>query len=472
MKLKYLFVPAKKNNFTPVLLSRRALLVYAVVVLFFNFILVQFRPTLQSASITQDSLLQMHNYERAKNGLNTLRINQKLNESATEKAIAMLQTNCWSHYCPNGQSPWEFFDDAGYLYFHAGENLAEGFSTTESVINAWMNSPTHRANMLNDNFTEVGFGFANGSFQGNPNNTIIVVHFGKPLDENLVLAASTSDLDAEAQVEITNPENGSSVNANDVLIEGTVIPSDSTVVLEVDGKRAGRVNAAGENYTFRTRLEDGLYGLQTKSLQLNSEDILEESEIVSVEVDTVPPEYFENTLRVDETESEYNILMQLSDDVQQLETNVPNTVLSSRETGYWKGALPKSRVENVAEITFTATDEASNEFTFLITLEQIQSAAAIEDEISGEEVHKIFSSSIFTSFFERLADSNIRSLFAIGFTVYLLILFGIDFYILKKTDMIERINRKPHIYASIFGILLILLNLGGAAGNILTGFTT
>jgi uncharacterized protein YkwD len=127
-------------------------------------------------------LLSGTNTQRNNNGQASLTINSKLNASAQAKANDMVARNYWSHNTPDGQEPWVFMDAAGYVYTKAGENLAYGFSTSSATIIGWMNSPSHRANLLDSSFTEVGFGFANGAdFVGTGNETIVVAHYGKPV---------------------------------------------------------------------------------------------------------------------------------------------------------------------------------------------------------------------------------------------------------------------------------------------------
>jgi hypothetical protein len=86
----------------------------------------------------------------------------------------------FSHTSPEGLSPWHWFDTVGYKFMYAGENLAINFSESTDVEQAWMNSPGHRANILNERFTEIGIATAQGTYQGQP--TIFVAQmFGKPL---------------------------------------------------------------------------------------------------------------------------------------------------------------------------------------------------------------------------------------------------------------------------------------------------
>lgn len=133
-----------------------------------------------ATNMSISDLLSAANSSRAANGLSPLQLNTQLNNSAQSKAQHMLTYDYWAHTAPNGTEPWYFFNQAGYNYTRAGENLAYGFNTGYEVNTGWMNSPTHRDNILGD-FTEVGFGIASGAgFQGGE-NTVVVAHYGKPV---------------------------------------------------------------------------------------------------------------------------------------------------------------------------------------------------------------------------------------------------------------------------------------------------
>lgn len=132
-----------------------------------------------ATSISRDSLLSATNGARIDTGHSSLRMNEKLNASAQAKAEAMVKENYWSHESPRGEQPWLFFEQQGYSYEKAGENLAYGFDNSDAAVAAWMNSPSHRDNLLGS-YDEVGFGIANGShYQGGP-YTIVVAHYGTP----------------------------------------------------------------------------------------------------------------------------------------------------------------------------------------------------------------------------------------------------------------------------------------------------
>ena len=132
-----------------------------------------------ATSMSRSDLLAAANQSRAAQGLAPLSLNSQLNSSAQMKAQHMVDGNYWAHVSPDGVQPWYFFEAAGYSYLAAGENLAYGFATSFETNTGWMNSPSHRANILGS-YKEVGFGFVNSSnFQGNE-NTVVVAHYATP----------------------------------------------------------------------------------------------------------------------------------------------------------------------------------------------------------------------------------------------------------------------------------------------------
>ncbi len=134
-----------------------------------------------STEMSAGGLLSATNSNRAANGAGALTINAKLTAAAQAKANDMAARNYWSHNTPDGNPPWVFITNAGYSYDQAGENLAYGFPTSSQTIKGWMDSPSHRDNMLNKVFTEVGFGFTNASnYNNDGEETIVVAMYGKP----------------------------------------------------------------------------------------------------------------------------------------------------------------------------------------------------------------------------------------------------------------------------------------------------
>ena len=137
-----------------------------------------------ATEMSRGGLLSGTNSQRSSNGQSGLSLNGQLNAAAQAKAQDMVNRDYWSHNTPDGQQPWIFIDAQGYNYQKAGENLAYGFSTSNETIIGWMNSPSHRANLLDSAFTEVGFGFANSAnFVGTGEETVVVAMYANPVNQ-------------------------------------------------------------------------------------------------------------------------------------------------------------------------------------------------------------------------------------------------------------------------------------------------
>jgi uncharacterized protein YkwD len=129
------------------------------------------------------SLLNDTNQQRSADHEAGLTLNQQLTSAAQAKANDMAARDYWAHNSPDGQTPWSFITAAGYHYQVAGENLAYGFTNAADVMAGWMNSPTHRANVLGSNYKDVGFGVAQSSnYQGKGPETIVVAEYGEPAE--------------------------------------------------------------------------------------------------------------------------------------------------------------------------------------------------------------------------------------------------------------------------------------------------
>jgi uncharacterized protein YkwD len=96
------------------------------------------------------------NKERAKEGLSALTTNNTITAAGNVRAKEIVQS--FSHTRPNGSSPFTALKEAGISYQAAGENIAYGQKTPQEVVTGWMNSPGHRANIMNPNFGKVGIG--------------------------------------------------------------------------------------------------------------------------------------------------------------------------------------------------------------------------------------------------------------------------------------------------------------------------
>lgn len=118
----------------------------------------------------REELLKKINMVRIATGLDPLTRNVKLDASAQAKADAMVKLGFFAHNDPDGSAPWHYIAEAGYKAGYEGENLSKDFDPDEA-FQAWMNSPTHKANILNPHYQETGFAIE-GEY--------IVEHFASP----------------------------------------------------------------------------------------------------------------------------------------------------------------------------------------------------------------------------------------------------------------------------------------------------
>lgn len=133
--------------------------------------------TIQTAPYKVGEIVKETNEARLTEGLPALATSSKLTIAAQLKANHMATNRYFGHWSPDGKTPWDFITMAGYDYYTAGENLAIHFMETEDMVKAWLNSPTHRANLLNPSFKETGIGIAYGESDGEK-GWVVVQMFG------------------------------------------------------------------------------------------------------------------------------------------------------------------------------------------------------------------------------------------------------------------------------------------------------
>lgn len=107
----------------------------------------------------EQQVVDLTNEERAKHGLSPLKVDLELSKVAHEKSRDMSANGYFSHNSPTYGSPFDMMKSWGISYSSAGENIAKGQRTPQEVVNAWMNSEGHRANILNKSFTHIGVGY-------------------------------------------------------------------------------------------------------------------------------------------------------------------------------------------------------------------------------------------------------------------------------------------------------------------------
>ncbi len=228
--LKDHFLPHQRNHYTPHLLHHRTLSLLGLFTLTVKIAVISISAlnapsAVFSSEITVQSVISLTNQARIEAGVPEVKHNTMLERAAMNKAQDMALGSYFSHVSPDGRQPWDFIKEAGYKYAAAGENLAVHFFDVEPLQDAWMNSPGHKANVLNKNYEEMGVGIAKGRYE-NFDTIFVVEMFGKPLiaddklDENVDQVAKTEEV-----LKTTTNVQESSANRIDTVSTSVLQPS-------------------------------------------------------------------------------------------------------------------------------------------------------------------------------------------------------------------------------------------------------
>jgi hypothetical protein len=233
---KNLFIPSHENSYAPQSLQKVAVVgMFVLILLSFTLTNVQSLMWMASdwmvSTILPAVIVSETNSERVSDALPALRRNATLDAAAKLKAEHMAKNEYFAHYSPDGVSPWYWFGQVDYNFVHAGENLAIHFTDSGEVVDAWMDSPTHRANIMNGDYVEIGVGTAEGTYEGF--STVYVVQlFGTPsAAAGAVAGAEVAAVPTPAaQPEIT--EEVAVVTAVEEVMEPVPAPAEEEVLAD------------------------------------------------------------------------------------------------------------------------------------------------------------------------------------------------------------------------------------------------
>jgi hypothetical protein len=240
--LRHLFHPQRSNNHRPKILHPDGL--FAVVfIVGAAWLAISPMGSLSkrmghvlgfASNITANEVVLATNQERAKEGLGQLTTNAKLNQAALAKAQNMFSQQYWAHIAPDGTEPWKFFRDANYKYSVAGENLARDFSNTNDMMTAWLASPTHKKNIMDNRYQEIGVAVVDGNLLGT-DTTLVVQLFGTPMTGQPEIDQSGKKVVAKpAPVkEVTFVESATDQNLQHTEANGANVPTQPMTRQEV-----------------------------------------------------------------------------------------------------------------------------------------------------------------------------------------------------------------------------------------------
>ncbi len=198
---------------------------------------------IKTETLTTAKAIELTNAERASDGKKALTKNAKLAKAAESKIDDLFSQQYFEHISPQGRGPAEIIQAAGYQYVMVGENLAEGdFATTADLISGWMNSPGHRANILNEKYTEIGMAVRRGTYQGNV-VWMAVQEFGKPrsdcpeIEESLKANISENELQIktwQSLIEKMTAELSAYQKSGDATSYNALVPKYNDLVAKVN----------------------------------------------------------------------------------------------------------------------------------------------------------------------------------------------------------------------------------------------
>lgn len=268
------FIPTECNGYKPKILRSRALAMIAVLLLTLKIFIVVYLffiyPNVgKMAQMVAQEIYDLINVERGTSKLNVLVINDSLNKAAQAKAEDMVKNNYFAHKSPDGKMPWDWIDRNEYAYLYAGENLAMNFTSAFSAHQALIMSESHKRNILNSRYSDIGIAVAKGVINGRETNVLVEL-FGsaksavKPslaketvnenqnikIDANKQEAPDNTAANKEKQLEVLSFEIKNNAGANKpVGAEPAPQESDEStntaaIIADIQGEGLGQTESA------------------------------------------------------------------------------------------------------------------------------------------------------------------------------------------------------------------------------------
>lgn len=255
------FIPHARNNYHPHILGHRALGLFSAFLVCTKvcvLILLTAGPVLPaySSAITGTNIISLTNASRESFSLPDLKENSLLDVAAQAKANDMLAKGYFAHVTPDGKTPWDFIVAAGYNYITAGENLAVNFTEAESVETAWMNSPEHKANLLNKNFEDIGVGISQGEYEGHT-AIFVVQEFGTLAAQKIAISNVPTKVAPKTATAPDQLAPTPTAPAPAVRALATQVPAPTPTPAPVINVQSAQVSLVGSSVQISAQVSDG-----------------------------------------------------------------------------------------------------------------------------------------------------------------------------------------------------------------------
>ncbi|MEI6886775.1 MAG: CAP domain-containing protein [bacterium] len=488
--INFLF-PTIKNDYSPKIFESKFLLTLAVFIFLFNFLSFNYLPgfinKVEAGSINATDLIQLTNESRQSAGLVELNQSAELTAAAKSKSEDMFAKGYWAHFGPNGETPWQFIKEAGYIYVFAGENLAKGFSTSSAVHDAWLNSPTHKANIMKPEFRDIGMYVAEGNLAGEQ-TTLVVQMFGSKTDtsKDKVAANTTSKASSSKSISTSSKQSSTSSNSN---IKDTTPPIKPTITNPINNGFTNepiiKITGSAENgstvkvYLNNTYNTEGITSNSIYSIQLstelqkgdnlieaesidNSGNISLKSDPVKITYDTTVPVIDTSSFKViDKKDNIYTLLFSIDEPtaIKDITATLDSTnliVSAINSTDYKIEGVNIETLKLVKGIDIHAEDVAGNKTDILL------------DGVSlNSEMEKYTSNSVTGTYngFEEILNSitnlSIRQQINIGIALFILMFLLVDFIILFRIKKLHPERGKSALHLPHLVLVIAILIFSG-----------
>lgn len=196
---KEYFIPNEENGHRPKILRRKSLVIIATILVIIKmsvagYLFFIYPNQAKMSELITKNILELINIDRKNNGAGQLTSNPILNKAALSKAKDMIEKNYFAHKSPDGRMSWDFINRSEYAYLFIGENLAMNFTSAQTAHKALMSSKTHKKNILNNKYSNIGLAVLTGVIDGKKTNVLVQI-FGSA---NSVKLAAVSAADNQS----------------------------------------------------------------------------------------------------------------------------------------------------------------------------------------------------------------------------------------------------------------------------------
>ncbi len=472
-------------------------------------------PTVSAGNISPSGLISLTNQARSSAGLTTLSYNSKLASAACAKASDMLAKDYWSHFGPNGETPWQFIKAAGYGYLYAGENLGKGFSSDSSLFNAWMASSSHKANIMKPEFRDIGICAKDGVLLGEQ-VTLVVQMFGalpgsQTTQTNSQVTSSSKsttvvtnvtskttvttkkavittksvtsvapiiikDTTAPDKPIITTPQSGTITNNDKFQIQGNA-EKGSIVQVFQDQNKLGQSIAQNGIWTYdpTANFQEGQINLIANATD-SSNNVSPNSDLVSITLDKTAPIIDQNSFQISakvscENCSLYDANIKITDNIKLAEVKASFDNLEFKTINLDLLSF-QVKLDSNSDLAITATDVAGNNSKTTISnsdikvkiLEFEKKNTLLLPSVNLENSTDISAANIaqqigldLTDLVKRIGSLNFQHKVNLFFVVILLGLFLLDGTIVYSGGIVTNRSKSGNHFSKLFLILILLL---------------